>query len=343
MIVAIPIVKKVAIVSDHFLHDSGNMRFPGFVTFLRGLALAVSGAICVLNIPTAVNAQSITSGDIAGVVMDATGAVVPNAKIVVTNRDTGITQTLTSSSNGGYRAPLLKPGVYKITVTARGFETSSTTVTVAIGQIASADLHLTVGSNNVTVEVSSDSAPLLHTENAEISTSISQEQVQNLPNPGNDLTFVAQVSPGAVMNTAMGDGNFSVFGLPATSNTFTLNGSYENDPFLNLSNSGASNLLLGNNEVSEVNLSSNAYSANFGGLGGAQVNEITLSGTNKFHGDAVYQWNGTVLNANDYFRNQTPTLTPRSADNVNQFAARFGGPIIKDRLFFFANYEGLRV
>jgi hypothetical protein len=319
------------------------MRFPRSVTFFIGIALAVSGAICVLNTPTALYGQSTTSGDIAGVVTDATGAVVPNAKIVVTNSDTGVTQTLTSGSNGGYRAPLLKPGVYKITVTANGFETSSTTVTVAIGQIASGDFHLLVGSNSVTVEVSSEAVSLLHTESADISTSISQAQVQSLPNPGNDLTFVAQVSPGAVMNNAGGDGNFSVFGLPATSNTFTLNGSYENDPFLNLSNSGASNLLLGNNEVSEVNISSNAYSANFGGLGGAQVNEITLSGTNKFHGNAVYQWNGSVLNANDYFRNQTPTLTPRSFDNVNQFAARFGGPIIKDRLFFFVNYEGLRV
>jgi Carboxypeptidase regulatory-like domain len=307
------------------------------------MALAIPGAICVLSTPTALYAQSTTSGDIAGVITDASGAVVPNAKIVVTNSDTGFTQTLTSGSNGGYRAPLLKPGVYRITVTASGFETSSTTVTVAIGQIASGDLHLAVGSNNVTIEVSSDTASLLHTENADISTSISQAQVQSLPNPGNDLTFVAQVSPGAVMNTSGGDGNFSVFGLPATSNTFTLNGSYENDPFLNLSNSGATNLLLGNNEVSEVNVSSNAYSANFGGLGGAQVNEITLSGTNKFHGNAVYQWNGRVLNANDYFRNQTPTLTPRNFDNVNQFATRFGGPIIKDRLFFFVNYEGLRV
>src|SRR6202789_3079613 len=318
------------------------MRFPRSVTFLIGMALAVSGAICILSTPTALYAQSTTTGDIAGVVTDATGAVVPNAKIVVTNNETGFTQTLTSSSNGGYRAALLKPGVYKITISANGFETSSNTMIVAIGQIASGDTHLTVGSSNVTVEVSSE-ATLLHTENADISTSISQAQVQNLPNPGNDLTFVAQVSPGAVMNNAGGDGNFSVFGLPATSNTFTLNGSYENDPFLNLSNSGASNLLLGNNEVSEVNISSNAYSANFGGLGGAQVNEITLSGTNKFHGNAVYQWNGSVLNANDYFRNQTPTLTPRSFDNVNQFAARFGGPIIKDRLFFFVNYEGLRV
>src|ERR1700727_224222 len=308
-----------------------------------GLALTVSGAICFLNSPTVLYAQSTTSGDIAGVVRDATGATGPNAKIVVTNNETGVTQTLISGSNGGYRAPLLKPGTYKITVTATDFQTVSTVVTVAIGQIASGDTKLTIGSNSVTVEVSSDNVSLLHTENADISTSISQTQVQSLPNPGNDLTFVAQVSPGAVMNTSGGDGNFSVFGLPATSNTFTLNGSYENDPFLNLSNSGATNLLLGNNEVSEVNVVSNAYGAQFGGLGGAQVNEITLSGTNKFHGNAVYQWNGSVLNANDYFRNQTPTLTPRSFDNVNQFAARFGGPIIRDRLFFFVNYEGLRV
>jgi hypothetical protein len=305
--------------------------------------LPFSLLVATLLVPCFLQAQNVVSGALTGVVTDATGAVVSNAKIVLANKDTGFTQILTSGSNGGYNAPLLKPGVYQITVTANGFETSSNTVVVAIGQIASGDIRLTVGSGSVTVEVSSDAVPLLHTENAEISTSISQEQVQNLPNPGNDLTFVAQVSPGAVMNNAGGDGNFSVFGLPATSNTFTLNGSYENDPFLNLSSSGATNLLLGNNEVSEVNVVSNAYSAQFGGLGGAQVNEITLSGTNKFHGNAVYQWNGTVLNANDYFRNQTPTLTPRSADNVNQFAARIGGPIIKDRLFFFVNYEGLRV
>jgi Carboxypeptidase regulatory-like domain len=319
------------------------MKFHGPISFFVGLALAVPGVIGVLSPPTTLYAQSVTSGDIAGAVTDATGAVVPNAKIVVTNSDTGFTQTLTSGSDGSYHAPLLKPGVYKLTVTANGFETSSNILTVAVGQIAPGDIHLLVGSNNVTVEVSSDTVSLLHTENADISTSISQAQVQSLPNPGNDLTFVAQVSPGAVINTSGGDGNFSVFGLPATSNTFTLNGSYENDPFLNLSSSGATNMLLGNNEVSEVNVVSNAYGAQFGGLGGAQVNEITLSGTNKFHGNAVYQWNGSVLNANSYFRNQTPTLTPRSFDNVNQFAARFGGPIIRDRLFFFVNYEGFRV
>jgi Carboxypeptidase regulatory-like domain len=308
-----------------------------------GMALTVSGAICFLDSPNALYAQSSTSGDLAGVVTDATGAAVPNAKIMVINSDTGFTQTLTSSSNGSYRAPLLKPGNYKIEVSATGFERTSTNVTVSIGQVASGDIKLAIGSNNVMVEVSSDDVSLLHTDNADLSTSISQAQVANLPNPGNDLTYVAQVSPGAVMNTSGGDGNFSVFGLPATSNTFTLNGSYENDPFLNLNNSGATNLLLGNNEVSEVSVTSNAYGAQFGGLGGAQVNEITISGTNKFHGNALYQWNGRVLNANSYFRNQTPDLTPRSFDNVNQFGGRIGGPILRDRLFFFVDYEGLRV
>jgi Carboxypeptidase regulatory-like domain len=294
-------------------------------------------------------AQSSTSGDITGTVTDSTGAAIPGATIIVKNQDTGATQKLTANGAGTYRASLLKPGRYSVSVTASGFQTTTTEVTVQVGQVAAADLKLGLGSNTTVVDVTSE-APLLHTENADISTTFSAQAVQSLPNPGNDLTYVAQTSPGAVMNTsspsngsAFGYGNFSVFGLPATSNTFTLNGTYENDPFLNLSSSGATNLLLGNNEVSEVSVVSNAYGAQYGGLGGAQVNEVTQSGTNRFHGNAVYQWNGSVLNANDYFRNQTPDLTPRSFDNVNQYAASIGGPIIKDKLFFYVNYEGLRI
>jgi hypothetical protein len=169
------------------------------------------------------------------------------------------------------------------------------------------------------------------------------EQIQALPNPGNDLTFVAQTSPGAVMNTQMGYGNFSVFGLPATSNTFTVNGGYENDPFLNVNNSGATNLLLGNNDIGDVTVTSNAYDAAFGGLGGAQVSEISRSGGNGFHGNANYWWNGRAMNASPYFNNQTPDLTPRPFDNVNQWAAAGGGPIKKDKAFWFVDYEGLRV
>ena len=191
-----------------------------------------------------------------------------------------------------------------------------------------------------TVEIT-ENAATVQTENGDIATTIVSEQLANLPNPGNDLSFVAQLSPGAVMNTQGGYGNFEVFGLPATSNVFTYNGQYDNDPFLNLNNSGATNLLLGNNDVAEVNVVVNGYSGQYGGLAGAQVNYVSKSGSNQFHGNAAWFWNGRIMNANDWFNNAYDV--PRPFDNVNQWAASLGGPIRKDKTFFFWNYEGLRV
>ena len=297
-------------------------------------------ALCAFVLPGSLRAQSLISGDIAGSVSDPTGAAVPNATITVTSKATGAAQVVTTNAEGSYRVPLLKPGDYTLVVKAAGFEQASVPVTVTLGTVASADVKLALGSASQTVEVTA-AAPILHTEAADLSTTFSMEQVQTLPNPGNDLTFVAQTAPGTVMNTGSGYGNFSAFGLPATSNTFTVNGGYENDPFLNVNNSGASNLLLGNNDVSDVSVISNAYNASFGGLGGAQINESTRSGSNTFHGNASYWWNGSSLNANDFFLNQTGT--PKNFDNVNQWAAAIGGPIYRNKTFFFFNYEGLRL
>lgn len=310
--------------------------------------LASFGAITFMPsfTPQAV-AQSLTAGDIAGTVTDPTGAAVPGAAVTVKSAATGSTYTNTTNASGSYRVSLLPPGTYTITVGLSGFQTTTTTTHVSAGSVADGNVKLGLGKSSQTVTVTT-AEPLLNTENADITTTFSQKQVQSLPNPGNDLTFVAQTAPGSVMNTtstsnggAFGYGNFSSFGLPATSNTFTINGMYENDPFLNVNNSGATNLLLGNNAVAQVTVTSNAYGSQYGGLGGAQVNEITKSGTNQFHGDALYWWNGRVLNANSYFNNQTKT--PRPFDNVNQFAAALGGPIVKDKTFFFGDYEGLRV
>lgn len=289
---------------------------------------------------TVARAQNTVSGDIAGTVQDATGAVISNAEITVTNVATGAKSVAKSNDSGLYRVSLLEPGSYRVVIAEHGFTTVATNVTVSAGLVANGDVKLQVGNAATTVEVT-EAAPLLHTENAEISTEFSQEQIASLPNPGNDLTFVAQTTPGAVMNTMGGYGNFSSFGLPATANTFTINGGYEDDPFLNVSNSGASNLLLGNNDIGTVTVLSNAYDAQFGGLGGTQVNEISRSGGNRFHGDVTYQWNGSVLNANDYFNNQTGTRKPRS--NANQWSGAIGGPIVRDKTFFFFNTEGLRV
>jgi hypothetical protein len=141
-------------------------------------------------------------------------------------------------------------------------------------------------------------------------------------------------------SSAGGYGNFTAFGLPATSNLFTVNGNDENDPYLNLNNSGATNLLLGKNEVQEVSVVSNGYTGQYGRMAGAQVDYATKSGTNAWHGNAQYFFNSGGMNANDWFNNHSATPLPQ--ENNNQWAASIGGPIKKDKLFFFFDTEGLR-
>jgi hypothetical protein len=312
------------------------------------LALLLGSGTSSLFLVQPASAQSVISGDIAGTVTDPTGAVVGNASVSVKSLDTGEIKTVTANNAGTYRASLLKPGHYEVTVSAAGFQSTIFKLDVQAGIVASGDVKLTVGSGSQTVEVSAQTEPLIHTEDANIATNFDQRQIQSMPNPGNDITFLGQLAPGSTINTTnqatngqFGYGNFSSFGLPATSNAFTVNGTDENDPFFNINNSGATNLLLGNNEISEATVISNAYSAQYGGLGGAQMNEITRSGANRFHGNMVYWWNGSVLNANEYFNNQQGVKKP--FDNDNQWAAAIGGPVKKDKLFFFLNTEGLRM
>ncbi len=202
-------------------------------------------------------------------------------------------------------------------------------------------MQLSIGSASQTVTVAGESEPLIQTENGNVTTTFSQQQLAAVPNPGNDLTAFIQSAPGVVMNTAGGLGNFSDHGVGAASNLFTLNGMDDNDPFLNLNNSGATNLLLGANEVQESTIVSTGYSAEYGSLAGANVNYVTKSGSNDFHGNAIYYWNGSAFNANDWFLNHAGD--PKNFSNANQWAGSFGGPIKKDKAFFFFNTEGLRV
>lgn len=317
------------------------MRMIRLQNAFLGLSLLAFAGFAANTLTPEALGQTNTTGDIAGIVSDSSGAIVPGATLSLTRLATAATRTTTANSSGEYRFSQLPPGRYTITGTANGFETSKQTIEVNAGSVIPANLALSIGRANETVEVSASAVPLLHTDDAQLSTTFTQEQVLNLPNPGNDLTFVAQTAPGSVMNTQGGYGNFSSFGLPGTANTFTVNGGYYNDPYLNVNNSGATNLTLGNNDVASVTVTSNAYNASFGGLGGAQVSEISRSGGNKFHGNAAYWWNGRVMNANDYFDKQAGN--PRPFDNVNQWAGAIGGPIKRDKTFFFANYEGLRV
>jgi hypothetical protein len=233
----------------------------------------------------------------------------------------------------------VKPGNYKISVAQTGFRKSEASIAVIIGQVNTANLQLQLGQTSETVEVSG-AAPLIQSEDANISSSYSQTQIGLLPAPGGDITSYAYTAPGVVVSNGAGYGNFSAFGLPSTSNLFTTNGNDNMDPYLNLNNSGASNLSLGSNELQEVAFVSNGYTAQYGRQAGAQFNASTKSGSNQFHGNAKYNYNGTNLNANDWFANAS--LTPRPHAVNNSWATSIGGPIVKNKLFFFADYEGIR-
>jgi len=285
-------------------------------------------------------AQTSTTGDITGVVSDPSGSVIPNATVTLKDETKGVTQQSTSNAQGTYRFYLLTPGPYTVSVTATGFQTTSRRVDVAVGQVQTVGFQLTLGASSSSVTVT-EAAPLLQTDNGDTSTALTQQQIANVPNPGNDLTYIAQLAPGTVMNTTGGMGNVEAFGLPATSNLFTMNGMDDNDPFLNLNNSGATNLLLGSNEIQEADVVTNGFSGAYGSFGGMNVNYVTKSGGNDFHGNAVYYWTGRAMDANDWFNKAEGN--PRPFNNANQWAASIGGPIKKDKLFFFLNTEGLRV
>jgi Carboxypeptidase regulatory-like domain len=310
-----------------------------FVRLLQRIWFCILLLLAAVNGTTLCTAQSVTSGDIVGVVTDPSGAVVANASVTLKSDARGNTQVQETNSRGMYRFSLLEPGSYSLSVTASGFQDKQISAIVTIGQATTVNTVLALKATAENVEVTSE-APLLQTENADVSTNFNQTQISQVPNPGNDLSYIAQTSPGVTQNTQGGNGNFSAYGLPATSNLFTVDGQDENDPFLNLNNSGATNLLLGNNDVQEATVVTNGYSGQYGRLAGANVNYVTKSGTNNFHGNALYWWNGRILNANSYFNNQNGE--PRPFDNANQWAASIGGPIRKDKTFFFIDTEGLR-
>jgi hypothetical protein len=303
--------------------------------------VAVLFVALMLLLPTFLSAQSVVTGAVSGSITDSSGAVIVGATVNLKNGATGEILSTTSSSDGIYQFTLLKPGSYTVTATQTGFKQTTQPVEVLLGQITSANLKLEVGSGAATVEVTSEGA-MLQTEDANISSNFDTQAIQNIPNPGGDITYVAQTAPGVTMNSSTGGGygNFSAFGLPGTANLFTVNGNDYNDAFLNINNTGSSNLLLGGNELQEVAVVSNAYTGQYGRQAGAQIDYSTKSGTNTFHGNAVYNWTGRALTANDpvnkFFGN------PRPFENNNQWAASLGGPIKKDKAYFFVNTEGIR-
>jgi hypothetical protein len=296
-------------------------------------------------------AQTITTGQLGGTVTDPSGAIVAGASARLKSLEDGSTTNIKTNEQGYYQFSLLKPGRYSVTVIAGGFQSASKQVTVALGSALTANFRLALGTSTTAIDVMGAVAAV-EVEDANLNTNFNAQQVSLLPNPGNDLSAVVMTSPGVVPNTSggsqFGGGNYEMFGMPATSNLFTIDGANANDPYFNVNNSGATNLTLGLNDVQESAVVVNGYSGSYGGLAGANINFVSKSGSNRFHGNALWWWNGDILNANDWYRNQANALTGRDVDprlfvNANQYATSFGGPIKKDKAFFFFDYEGIRL
>jgi hypothetical protein len=315
---------------------------------LRSLLLVSVALFC----PSKALPQGETTSAIIGQVSDATGAGVPNARVTVTNRDTGLRRAASTDDSGRFNFPQLKPGTYTVKVEAEGFEPQQNdAVSSALGQKQTTDFRLKIAHSNQTVEISSQ-APILNPENANTSTTLNAPALENLPNPGGDLSYPLQFAAGALINTAgssndfvgssNGYGNVEFNGLPALSNGYIVDGLETNDPLTNLNSGLSTNLVLGLNSISEVTVNTLSYSVDQGRYGASQVNYVTKSGSNQFHGNLYELWNGAAFNAADYFTNSTPgNHKPRSA--VNHFGGSVGGPIAQDKLFFFFDSEWIRI
>jgi len=306
---------------------------------LLAVALSAFALLCV-NLP-AVHAQNSTTGSIAGTVADATGAVVPGASVTVKDAQTGSVLSLTTNSEGRFIAPYLKPDRFAVSATAPGMKSPTTSVQVLIGQQSAVNVTLATATSNQTVTVQANSAQLIDTQTSNLTTTYTTAQFENLPAPGGDLNTIAFTVPGVVVNAGTGgSGDFSSDGLPGVSNLVIIDGADYNDPFLNVAESGASNMTLGQQEIAQASLVQNGYSTEYGRQAGVIENFVTKSGTNTFHGLLWYSYNSDGFNANDFFQNLLDV--PRSKAVSNQYAAQIGGPILRNKLFFFADTEGIR-
>lgn len=301
------------------------------------------------------SAQSETSSALAGNVTDASGAAIPAATVTAIDIDKGATRTGLTDASGHYLFSQITPGTYQVSAAATGFGVStSTPTTVGVGRTITLIFSMRPGSASETVTVDAEQG-LLSLDNPNITMTLDEKTLKSLPNPGQDMTFIAQFAQGALINTAGssndakgagGYGNVEFNGLPATSNGFILDGFDTNDPWLGLNIGLSTNLVIGLDAIQQATVNTNSFAVDQGRYAASQVNFFTKSGTNALHGDAYEVWNGSLLNAQNYFlhANDTPgnaAKKPRSV--VNEFGVSLSGPIRKDKLFIFGHYEGLRI
>ncbi len=294
-----------------------------------------------ISLPMVV-AQTSTTGSINGTVTDSTGAVVPGAAVLLRDTANGAIVNLTTNAEGRFTAPFLAPDTFSVSATAAGFQSNTTTVQVLTGQQSVVNVTVSPSTNTQTVQVNANDAQLIDTQTANLTTTFTTQQFQNLPAPGGDITTIAYTVPGVVMGAGTeGFGGFTSDGLPGLSNLVVINGAdYNIGLYGGLAFSGSSNLTIGQQEIAQAAVVQDGYSVQYGRQAGVIETYATKSGSNRVHGLAQWQYNSSGLNANDFFNNLNGVPRPKAVSN--QYAAQVGGPIKHDKLFFFADTEGIR-
>ncbi|MBV9508492.1 MAG: TonB-dependent receptor [Acidobacteriia bacterium] len=301
-------------------------------------------ALCLLAASVPASAQ--VTASISGKVEDATGSPVHGAMITVKNLETGAMRSVMTDDQGDYHALSLAVGPQEVKAERTGFRSAVRTgIQLAVGQEAVVNLRLEIGEIAQEVTVSAD-APLVNTTTSQVSGLVTEQQVKDLPLNGRSFDNLITLNPGTINYSAMkssqtstSNGNtFSVAGRRTSENLFLLNGiEYTGSSQLGISPGGVSGELLGIDAIREFNVQTNAYSAEYGKRAGAQVSVVTQSGTNVLHGSAFEFLRNSDLDARNFF--DLATVPPFRR---NQFGGALGGPIKKDKLFLFGNYEGFR-
>jgi hypothetical protein len=335
------------------MFSESNKKFSPKYNGLTSLGLAIVFILTLMSMPPAIQGQ-VLYGSLTGNITDQADAAVPGAKIEVTNLETGNVKTIMTDERGGYLFSDLQPGIYKVLVTMPAFKSAiNENVAIAANNTLRFDTKLEVGDVNATVTVLSDSAPLLQTDRTDINVVQTARQVNDLPltgSQGRNYQSLLTIVPGAtkdlsqnVVSNGAGEANsaagnpqrsisFNVNGVSRLQNNTRIDGSAVNYPWLPTNTAYVPTA----ESIQEVNIVTNSFDAEQGLAGGVVVNVITKSGTNSFHGAGWgYVTNSTIGKARNYF--QTTPQNPK--DILAQFGYAVGGPIWKNKLFFFTDLE----
>lgn len=317
----------------------------GASLLMKGMKLSFLALVLAFVSMSFAHAQ-LTTADILGTVTDASGAVVPNASVVLTNTGTKQTRTVQTNGSGDYTFTFLQVGHYSIDVKAKGFQESVTNdLSVEAGDRARADVHLQLGSEATTVEVQA-STPLLQADSATVSSTVDAQSVQDLPTNGRNFVQLVALVPGA--NEGPGNGlssggrpddrrtnaaGLSVNGQDESLNNWVVDGIDDNERII-----GTIGIKPNIEGIQEITVQTNSYAAEAGRTAGGVVNIVTKSGTNQFHGSVYEYFRNDMFDGRNFF--QTTGRKPELRQN--QYGGSIGGPILKDRTFFYFDYEGFR-